>query len=221
MADTTGAVTDTYTYDAFGNLVARTGITPNDYLYRGEQFDPALGLYYLRARWMNSQTGRLMTRDPYEGDGALSCCKYQQPLSMSPVHHLYEYTHSNPVDYIDPTGLKLIERLQIATYNALNTLVRVGGRVVRNGMEFHHLIQKRFACIMLVTTGEMVSAALDPATHRIFDNAWRRRLPYGSSCDYTLFQLILAAEEIYAEYPTLRDAVYDFIIQARGYEPRM
>src|SRR6185295_5612139 len=37
LTDSAGAVTDTYTYDAFGNLLARTGSTPNDYLYAGEQ----------------------------------------------------------------------------------------------------------------------------------------------------------------------------------------
>ena len=35
--------TDTYEYDAFGNLVNSTGTTPNNYLYRGEQYDPDLG----------------------------------------------------------------------------------------------------------------------------------------------------------------------------------
>jgi hypothetical protein len=45
-----GAVTDTYFYDAFGSLVQESGSTPNDYLYAGEQFDPDLGLYHLRAQ---------------------------------------------------------------------------------------------------------------------------------------------------------------------------
>ena len=35
--------------------------------YRGEQYDPDLGLYYLRARYMNPVTGRFMSRDPEEG----------------------------------------------------------------------------------------------------------------------------------------------------------
>jgi hypothetical protein len=38
-----GAVTDTYDYDAFGNEITHTGTTPNNYLYRGEQFDSDLG----------------------------------------------------------------------------------------------------------------------------------------------------------------------------------
>ena len=36
------SVTDTYEYDAFGNAVNKTGTTPNNYLYRGEQYDPTL-----------------------------------------------------------------------------------------------------------------------------------------------------------------------------------
>ena len=62
----TGAITDTYDYDAFGNTVARTGSTVNEFLYRGEQFDSALGLYYLRARFYIPRTGRFLTADGYE-----------------------------------------------------------------------------------------------------------------------------------------------------------
>ena len=53
LADVTGTVTDTYDYDAWGNSFGSTGSTPNGYLYRGEQYDPDLALYYLRARYYN------------------------------------------------------------------------------------------------------------------------------------------------------------------------
>jgi RHS repeat-associated protein len=55
-------VTDTYEYDAYGNEFTVSGSTPNSYLYRGEQFDSDLGLYYLRARYYNPLTGRFMRR---------------------------------------------------------------------------------------------------------------------------------------------------------------
>jgi len=58
-----GAVTDTYEYDAFGNKINSTGTTPNNYLYRGEQYDSDLGLYYL-APDTTTWTGRLLSRDP-------------------------------------------------------------------------------------------------------------------------------------------------------------
>src|SRR5882762_8905690 len=55
LYDSAGTVTDTYSYDAFGNLVARTGSTLNFYQYRGEQYDAALQMYYLRARYFRPQ----------------------------------------------------------------------------------------------------------------------------------------------------------------------
>ena len=63
----TDAITDTYDYDAFGNEVHSTGSTPNNFLYRGEQWDSDLGLYYLRARYYNTMTDRFVSRDPEDG----------------------------------------------------------------------------------------------------------------------------------------------------------
>ena len=50
LTDNTGTVTDTYAYDAFGNTVAQTGSTVNEFQYRGEQYDASLQMYYLRAK---------------------------------------------------------------------------------------------------------------------------------------------------------------------------
>src|SRR5688572_11768822 len=86
LADANGTVTDTYSYDAFGILIASTGTTPNNYLYTGEQYDPNLGFYYLRARYMNPASGRFWTMDTFEGDDF-------DPQSL----HRYLYAHSNPV----------------------------------------------------------------------------------------------------------------------------
>ena len=68
LTDSTGTVTDEYEYDAFGNSFTKSGTTPNNYLYRGEQYDSDLALYYLRARYYNPQTGRFMSRDPEDGN---------------------------------------------------------------------------------------------------------------------------------------------------------
>src|SRR5260370_13366438 len=91
LTDTTGAVTDTY--DAFGNLIHSTGTTPNNYLFAGEQFDPALHLYYNRAPYLNTSTGRFMNIDPYEGDA-------ESPLSL----HKYLYAGNDPINQVDPSG---------------------------------------------------------------------------------------------------------------------
>ena len=93
LTNVLGAVTDEYEYDAFGNSFTKTGTTPNNYLYRGEQFDSDLGLYYLRARYYNPNTGRFLSRDPEDG-------KPWDPKTL----HKYLYAGGDPVNAIDPTG---------------------------------------------------------------------------------------------------------------------
>src|SRR5438876_4009549 len=93
LTDPNGAVTDTYDYDAFGNLINSTGSTPNNYLFAGEQFDAALGLYYNRARYLNTTTGRFWSMDTDEGDS-------ESPLSL----HKYLHAGADPVDRRDSSG---------------------------------------------------------------------------------------------------------------------
>jgi RHS repeat-associated protein len=93
LTSTNGTITDTYAYDAFGSMIASTVATANVYLYCGEQFDPNLGFYYQRARYMNPSTGRFWTRDTWEGS-------QEDPLSL----HKYLYCEDNPADGIDPSG---------------------------------------------------------------------------------------------------------------------
>ncbi|MDR5726685.1 MAG: RHS repeat-associated core domain-containing protein [Terriglobia bacterium] len=93
LTNSAGAVTDTYEYDAFGNSFTVSGTTLNNYLYRGEQYDPDLGLYYLRARYYNPLTGRFMSTDPNEGNTF-------DPKTL----HKYLYAGGDPVNMKDPTG---------------------------------------------------------------------------------------------------------------------
>jgi RHS repeat-associated protein len=93
LSDSAGAVTDTYTYDAFGNLLSQTGSTPNERLYAGEQYDADLGFYYSRARYLNPQYGRFLSMDSFGGSRA-------DPLSL----HKYLYTNGDPVNMLDPSG---------------------------------------------------------------------------------------------------------------------
>ncbi|MDP0499536.1 MAG: Ig-like domain-containing protein [Verrucomicrobiota bacterium JB022] len=95
LVDEAGLVTDAYTYDAFGLLLSATGHgTPNAYLYTGEQWDADLGMYFLRARYLNPETGRFHTLDTYEGFRS-------DPQTL----HKYLYAHGNPVMGVDPSGM--------------------------------------------------------------------------------------------------------------------
>ena len=83
-----GTVENAYEYDAFGNLLRSQGNVPNRLLYGGQQYDPEVGQYYLRARYYNPVVGRFTQEDPYRGDGL----------------NLYAYCANNPVTYSDPSG---------------------------------------------------------------------------------------------------------------------
>jgi RHS repeat-associated protein len=93
----------TYDYDAFGNLIHSTGTTPNNYLFAGEQFDPDLHLYYNRARYLNTNTGRFWTMDSYEGD-------QQSPASL----HKYVHGWNDPINHVDRSGHGIEDALTAA-----------------------------------------------------------------------------------------------------------
>ena len=94
LTNNAGTVTDTYDYEAFGNLVSASGTTPNDHLYSGERFDSDLGAYHLRERDYSPQRGRFLTSDPFAGFTDL-------PWTL----HKYLFTGADPVNFTDPTGL--------------------------------------------------------------------------------------------------------------------
>jgi len=114
LTDSTGTVTDTYDYDAWGNEINTTGSTPNVYLYRGEQHDADLTLYYLRARYFNPVTGRFLSRDPEVG-------RIKVPASL----HKYLYAGGDPVNRLDPAGrAEMFEYLTLMDREALATTRR-------------------------------------------------------------------------------------------------
>lgn len=140
LTNAAGTVTDTYDYDAFGNLLNSTGSTPNNYKYRGEQYDADLGLYYLRARYYNPQTGRFMSRDPYKPrligpDGT--------PIDPK-VLHKYLYANGDPVNGADPVGrTDLVEFSGIVVQKIENVAAEV---LEPFGLEFYELFDEVLTC---------------------------------------------------------------------------
>jgi RHS repeat-associated protein len=119
LSNAAGAVTDTYNYDAYGNLLQSTGETQNNYLYRGEQVDTNLGMQYLRARYYNQNQGRFASVDPFEG-------VLEQPMTR----HRYIYGNDNPVTYLDPGGEIAITLQNTALQNVLfNILATITGGI--------------------------------------------------------------------------------------------
>jgi RHS repeat-associated protein len=73
-------------------------VSPSPLFCSGEQYDPDLGLYYLRARYYNPATGRFMSRDSEDG----------QPTDPKTLHK-YLYAGGDPVNAKDPTGKSALE----------------------------------------------------------------------------------------------------------------
>ncbi|MCK4658684.1 MAG: tandem-95 repeat protein [Phycisphaerae bacterium] len=92
-----GTQADTYTYDAFGNLLASSGTIDNSYHYTGEQYDPNAGFYYLRARYYDQCTGRFFGRDIHDGT-------HNDPRTL----HKYLYAGADPVNNWDPSGSRFV-----------------------------------------------------------------------------------------------------------------
>jgi len=82
----TGTVNSTRQYDAWGNL--ESGGTSAGYAFAGREWDPEVGLYYVRARYYDPTTGRFIREDPIRQKNG----------------NLYPYAADNPVGYIDPFG---------------------------------------------------------------------------------------------------------------------
>lgn len=93
LTGTNAAISDTYFYDAFGTTLTSTGTTTNSYRFAGEQFDSNLGFYYQRARYLNANFGRFLSRDSFEGN-------QDDPATL----HRYTYTANDPANRIDPSG---------------------------------------------------------------------------------------------------------------------
>jgi RHS repeat-associated protein len=105
LTNASEAITDSYVYDAFGVLINRLGTTANNYLYAGEQYDPNVGFYYLRARYYNPSVGRFMTMDTVAGS-------IFEPKTL----HKYLYAGNDPVNNIDPSGqFTIAEQMAVVT----------------------------------------------------------------------------------------------------------
>ena len=171
LMSSTGAIADTFAYDAYGILIASNGPPLTAYLYAGEHWDAAIGQYYVRRRTWSPETGRFLTSDPCEG-------LQSDPLSL----HKYLYAHANPVNMIDPSGELTMHELMV---NGL-TIVRTGAQVaVRVYAGYDRAMWVRDGIIILgkfAATGTVDPIALTMFAQEFipFGKAFRRISVFGN-----------------------------------------
>ena len=86
-------MSDSYTYDAFGNVLDHSGESTQPYTYVGNRAYPAAGFSDFYARAYDPATGRFTSEDPVKGLATL-------PQTLNP----YIYGVNGPLAYLDPSG---------------------------------------------------------------------------------------------------------------------
>jgi len=100
-------VSDTYTYEAFGNSMGSTGTTANPYKYVGSlgYYGPTAAggssLQHLGARYYMPEVGRFVQQDPL-----LRTRGGSKPGLTDVPPDLYAYAANGPAGRVDPSGLR-------------------------------------------------------------------------------------------------------------------
>jgi RHS repeat-associated protein len=102
VSNSSGAVQLAYTYDAYGNLLGKTGTLANPFGYAGQFTDSESELLYLRARYYDPTTAQFISRDPL----------------VESTGEAYVYVGDNPLNGIDPTGLSWLSNWWNAHYDS-------------------------------------------------------------------------------------------------------
>lgn len=101
MTDSAANVVERYSYDAYGRATVTdaagnplgTSVIGNPWMFTGRQLDPETGLYNYRARYLDPDKGRFITRDPLG--------IWEDNINLG---NGYSYVGNNPVNRTDPTG---------------------------------------------------------------------------------------------------------------------
>lgn len=95
LVDKQGSLVVSYRYDAWGNVVEKTGEVENAIRFTGREWDDESGLYYYRERYYDPMAGRFISRDPLP-----------DLLKSIPNQNKYIYVNNNPTNFTDPFGLQ-------------------------------------------------------------------------------------------------------------------
>lgn len=98
LTGSTGTVTGSTTFDAYGNKTGSTGSSTTPLGYDGQYTSTDTGLIYLRAREYDPATAQFLSVDPIE------------PITRAP----YGYARENPLTFGDPSGLSVLGDLESA-----------------------------------------------------------------------------------------------------------
>ena len=123
LSNSQGNKVAVYEYDVFGKVRSQTGSMHTPYLFTGRELDEESGLYYYRARYMDAAIGRFTAKDPILEPQSQTTLQYHAScggvqvstfiatlffLLNSQQLNAYVYVQNNPVNLVDPAGLRSI-----------------------------------------------------------------------------------------------------------------
>ena len=113
IRNSSGTQVATYTYDAWGNIITKTGSMAdiNPFRYRGYYYDTETGFYYLQTRYYDPTIRMFINADNYELLPTLS-----QTVGQL---NLYAYANNNPIMFTDETGESVLIALILATFTII------------------------------------------------------------------------------------------------------
>ena len=94
VTDRDGVIVNRYAYGPWGEATRVSEQVHQPFRYAGYRYEDGFDLYYLRARWMDPNTGRFLSRDSERGEP-------ERLLSLN----RYLYAAANPGTNDDPFGL--------------------------------------------------------------------------------------------------------------------
>jgi RHS repeat-associated protein len=142
LTDAAGTVVERYSYGSFGRLsVLAPDFSPRasapliPFTYTGREWEPEVGMYFFRARFMDPRLGRFISQDPLG-------------VAASGLN-LQAYVDNNPVGYTDPLGLEKSDSNSASVKQLHETIIYIHG-TWSNGsadtfpMSFIHTVQNYY-----------------------------------------------------------------------------
>ncbi len=110
LVDGGGATKLSVDYDAWGKRTVSGTATGELFGYRGGFTDPDLDLVCFGRRWYVPHLGRWLSQDPLLND-VLAARRSAGPWALE-IANLYLYVGNNPLNFVDPSGLGVVDWLK-------------------------------------------------------------------------------------------------------------